>query len=130
MKFDSLIKSIRITTGAARREDRQPSHDGEYITVFYRSADPTELIAEHNGGCFDIDDTSIDPNAFADIEEAELAANEAEAIHDEAHYAAESDSGEIATRCGSEARNIMISLGWIGERQFEGNAIIQNTDTL
>lgn len=48
--YATPIRSTWIATGAARREGRQPSHDGEYVTVYAWRGDPGAWVASDNGG--------------------------------------------------------------------------------
>ena len=96
------IKTIAV--GAARAEGRYPSHDGEYITV-YRVDGDNDVIAENNAGTFSLDDQGDEDQDWNEIREE-----------------ARSKSGwRPMTRCGSEAREEMIELGWAVADQFDGN---------
>jgi hypothetical protein len=58
--YAAPIRSTWIATGAARREGRQPSHDGEYVTVYAWMGAPMAWIASDNGGvCATDDETAM-----------------------------------------------------------------------
>ncbi len=44
------IKRSEIRIGAARDEDRAPSHDGEYLAVYYAAGGGGDYIIEDNAG--------------------------------------------------------------------------------
>lgn len=99
----ATIKSLRIATGKARTEGRSPSHDGEYITV-YASDVTDDIIAEHNGGTFDIEaDDESEPD-LADIQ------TEARATF---------VTGDPLKSCGYDAIQEMIQLGWATAAEFD-----------
>lgn len=98
---EQMVKAAQITTGAARAEGRSPTHDGEFLTVYYRP-DDGQYIVVSNGGVQWTDDTE------ADVDDADLLAAVQGAVRD--------DLGEPADveRMGSEERDMMVSAGWIG----------------
>jgi hypothetical protein len=104
------IKRGEIRIGAARREGRAPSHDGEYLSVYY--AADGDYIIEGNGGVvstiYNISDVladASDPAAEAEIGRWQ---SEAEAIVAE-------DAGEDwdAEHMGCEARALAAEFGWL-----------------
>lgn len=105
------IKRGQISIGAAQAEGRSPSHDGEYLAVYYKQHDGGYII-EGNGGVVathhsinDVLSDATDDAFYAGIRSWQAAA---EAIVAE-------DSGEAwdVERMGSEARDLAAELGWI-----------------
>lgn len=118
-----MIKIARIATGKARAEGRQPSHDGEYITIYYSTDNTSDIIAEHNAGTFCLDDEGLNVDGLSEAEEEALR-EEWDGIRAEAYGIAREDKGEAIKSqygVGSEAKAEMISLGWATERNFDGN---------
>ena len=85
----TTIYSRQITTNPALREGRAPSHDGEYLTLYFAEGD---WFLTGNGGPCDIDGTSDLRATVADGEDVDPdgedawridAANEAQHIIDE-----------------------------------------------
>jgi len=115
-----MLKTARIATGAARAEGRQPSHDGEFITIIYNTSDPSAIIAEHNAGTFCLDEMAYPPEGLDEEQEAAYRA-EWGAAQTEAYEAARKDSGEPLVRCGSDAREEIVELGWATVANFDGD---------
>ena len=91
------VGQIRI--GAAREEGRAPSHDGEYLSVYYR-AGRGEYIVTHNAGVAWTDESDAeDRDGELDVEAQEIVAQ---------------DRGEPATgHIGAEELDLMVSAGWV-----------------
>jgi hypothetical protein len=105
------IRRGEIRIGAAQDEDRAPSHDGEYLAVYYSGADG-DYIIEGNGGVVathhSINDVLSDATDDAFYSGIRRWQAEAEAI-------VASDAGEDwdAERMGLEARAAAAELGWL-----------------
>lgn len=107
------ILTARIATGQTRAEERQPSHDGEYITVYYVPGE-ADVVAENNGGTFSLDDEGgDDPDETTWID-----------IRAEAYALMLRGDGEPLRSCGSEAKSEIIALAWASDADFDGNSII------
>lgn len=111
----SRIMTATIAIGTARREGRAPSHDGEYISIYYRHGDG-EIIAEHNGGSFCLDDWNDEDRP------------EDKQVWAESYAAKSAGIGEPLRRCGSEARAEMIELGWATADEFEGDLYLPSLE--
>ena len=102
------IKRGQISIGAARAEDRAPSHDGEYLAVYYKHGGE-DYIIEGNGGVVGTSWNIEDMVGMAEDEDEALRWQaEAKAI---AHW----DTGEAwdVERMGAESRDIAVAAGWI-----------------
>lgn len=108
-----------IIIGAAKEEGRAPSHDGEYITVFYVPGQE-DYIVESNGGVawtsFNESDVLSDCN---DEDRPDL-----ESQIDEANLIVSKNTGKPVTSMGSSAKDIAVVWGWATPQNFEGNSII------
>ena len=104
------IKRGEIRIGAARREGRAPSHDGEYLSVYY--AADGDYIIEGNGGVvstiYNISDVLADASDPA--AEAEIGRWQAEA---EAIVAEDAGEDWDAEHMGCEARALAAEFGWL-----------------
>ena len=108
-----------IPTGNARAEGREPSHDGEFLSLYWYG---NEWILEDNAGVVGthVHDyiTSVNDNRFVSDEEYDNAIAEAEEIQKEIEEAIANNRGKVATNgfstgpLGGEARSIAQSLGW------------------
>lgn len=101
------IKRGQISIGAARAEGRAPSHDGEYLSVYYKHGG--DYIIEGNCGVVATSWTIEDMIGMADDEDEALRWQaEAEAIVD-------TDSGEDwdRERMGLESRELAEEFGWL-----------------
>ena len=108
-----MIKTARIATGEARAEGRQPSHDGEYISIYYNTDNPNLIVAEDNAGMFCLDDAGLNFDCLPE-DQAAVLLEEWLGIQSEAYEITREDLGEPLRHCGSEAKAEMIRLGWIG----------------
>ena len=104
MKATKNIQASRIDTGAARDEGRAPSHDGEYMTLFYVPGE-SDWILEGNGGVVTTDD---DPRPGGTDDDPQWESMLAEVLDD----IAKGHGGE-ATSCGHEASGLMEQIGWL-----------------
>jgi hypothetical protein len=119
----ATIKTARIETGKARAEGRAPSHDGEYITIYYVPGNTADIIAEHNAGTFCLQDEGLHDIGLPESEEEALR-EEWNAIRDEAHEIVREDKGETIRSAGSEARDEMILLGWATADDFDDDSYV------
>ncbi len=116
-----LIRTGSIAIGDAKREGRVPSHDGEYLTVYYVPGDPeANYIVEDNAG---VAWTSAgEGDALNDCDQDFR--SEVEEQIAEARSILKCDRGVPARSMGSEARGIAIGWGWATEDDFDGGYII------
>ena len=118
------IYSEQVAIGKARREGRQPSHDGEYITIYW--SDDGRWFACNNAGLdhSDMDDGGLEaateqlpPNTWLDEQEYELALTEARETDAEiAKLVAKSGTEDQLTKpslVGYTARDLFVELGWV-----------------
>lgn len=98
------IRSSRIAIGAAREEGRQPSHDGEYLALYYTPGE-TEWVLEDNGGVVATDD---DPRPIGTEDDPQWEDVLAEIAEDIAK-----DRGTLARSSGREAQGLMEEMGWL-----------------
>jgi hypothetical protein len=108
------IRRDEIRIGAAHAENRAPSHDGEYLAVYYSSCPRHggDWIIESNAG---VVATSYNiGDVIADAADAE-ALNEMCRWRHEAEAIVNTGSGEAwdAERMGQEARAAAAELGWL-----------------
>lgn len=108
------IKRGEIRIGAAHAEDRAPSHDGEYLAVYYSSCPRHggDWIIEGNAG---VVATAYNiAEVIAETTDAE-AANEICRWRHEAEAIVNTGSGDDwnAERMGLEARAAAAELGWL-----------------
>lgn len=99
----------RIAWGAARREGREPSHDGEYMMLYWTDDSTEGWIAEDNAGVCCTDDENYVEVCRDATEELQA---EAAAIQTEIDDAVESP-GNIITGAGGHATEILREMGWI-----------------
>jgi len=94
------IYQAQIPTGAARRDGRAPSHDGECVWVFWTLATNTGMrwIVEDNAG---VSYTSED---YDNADEEELA---------EVLECIDEPGNQRLTGSGSEALDLMVLAGWL-----------------
>lgn len=128
-----MIKEFHITIGFARDEDRAPSHDGEYLAVYYREGHPDEYLVEDNAGCpashlhtivDAVGDALSSGQRYTDEQEREMI-QEAEELQEEILEGLRTGSGDIAKHCGTEAIKAMREWGWLTKDQTDGNWILQ-----
>jgi len=104
------IKRGEIRIGAAHAENRAPSHDGEYLSVYYAADGSGDYIIEDNAGVVSTSRTIHQQLNELPVHAAELGRWQAEA---EAIVA--EDAGEYwdAEHMGCEARAAAAELGWL-----------------
>lgn len=107
-----LIYADTITIGRAYEEGRAPSHDGEYLTVYYtRGSD--DYIVTDNGGVawtsYNWDDVRNDIDANADPEDVE----EFERQLDEVERIMREQTGELVESMSPAAAEIASEWGWV-----------------
>lgn len=95
------IYQAQIPTGAARRDGRAPSHDGECVWVSWTTADTLlRWIVEDNGGVSYTSETYTD----VDVDEEELA---------EVMECIGEPGNQPFAGSGSEALDLMVLAGWL-----------------
>ncbi len=128
-----MIKEFHVAIGSAREEGRSPSHDGEYLAVYYREGHPDEWLVEDNAGCpashlytlrDAVGDALTSGHPYTEEQEREMI-TEAEELDAEIRECVRNGSGDIAKHCGTEAMKAMIEWGWISEDQTDGNWLLQ-----
>lgn len=117
-----MIKTSRIAVGKARVEGRQPSHDGEYITIYYLVGDTSgNVIAENNAGTFCWEDMQA-PEGLLEEEREEIEA-ECAAIYAEGEDDIRNQRGDVISLAdfhrSSSVVAEMIELGWATAEEFE-----------
>ena len=115
------IKRGQISIGAAQAEGRAPSHDAEYLAVFYSTGDPNrDYIIEGNAGVV-ATSQNID-EVIADATDAAIrATGNGEVLDEMCRWRTEAEaivntgSGDDwnAERMGLEARAAAAELGWL-----------------
>jgi hypothetical protein len=119
----------RIATGRARAEGRWPSHNGEYVTLFW--IEGGNYIVEDNAGiCASVYGDSyvaaccngIGPPM--DDEEQQTLTLEAVEVQAEIDRLREGD-GALARHCGRAAEAAMIEAGWLEREQIVDLSITQ-----
>ena len=115
------IRRDEIRIGAAHAEDRAPSHDAEYLAVFYSTGDPNrDYIIEGNAGVV-ATSQNID-EVIADATDAAIrATGNGEVLDEMCRWRTEAEaivntgSGDDwnAERMGLEARAAAAELGWL-----------------
>jgi predicted transcriptional regulator len=126
-----MFKAI-IADGAARKEGRDPNHDGEYLTLYWNPAkqefNRPQWILQHNAGvcatCYqDYEETCAENNfGLTEYTEAEMDAAIAEAkqIQYEIYEIIRgSGSGDPIDpeRMGNEAQDLAVQWGWFSPLQ-------------
>ena len=103
------IKRGEIRIGAARDENRAPSHDGEYLSVYYAADGSGDYIIEDNAGVVSTSRTIHQQLNELPVHAAELGCWQAAAEDFVA-----SDAGEDwdAEHMGCEARVLAAEFGW------------------
>lgn len=110
------VRAFHLPMGAALEEGRAPSHDAEFLTIYYRASDPSEWICESNAG--------VTATHFHTHQDAE-GNHEAEALDTRITEAlAGPGVADPAKSCGSEAQGLMIEWGWLKPSQFDGGHIL------
>jgi hypothetical protein len=107
------VYQARIVAGAARREGRAPSHDAEYMTLYWTADDG--WILDDNAGVVASDYEPYDV-ACRDADAAESIIAEAEEIQAEIDEAV-TGARQLITGAGGEAREMMLQIGWLKEAQ-------------
>lgn len=104
------IKRGQISIGAARAEDRAPSHDGEYLSVYYKHGG--DWIIESNAG---VVLTACNVSAMLDAARDDAAYDEISRWQAEADAIVDTDSGEAwdVERMGLESRELAEEFGWL-----------------
>lgn len=108
------IKRGQISIGAARAEDRAPSHDGEYLAVYYKHGGG-DWIIESNAGVV-LTACNISAMLAAAADDADDAAyDEISRWQSEAEAIVDTDSGEDwdRERMGLESRELAEEFGWL-----------------
>lgn len=108
-----------IIIGAAKEEGRAPSHDGEYLTVFYVPGEE-DYIVESNGGVAWTSFNESDVLSDCDDEDRP----ELQSQIDVANLIISKNTGMPATSMGSYAKDIAVEWGWATLQNFDSNNII------
>ncbi|MCL6479881.1 MAG: hypothetical protein K6T65_16035 [Peptococcaceae bacterium] len=108
-----------IVIGAARKEGRAPSHDGEYLTVFYVPGED-DYIVEDNGGLAWTSYGETDVVSDAPDEEQEYM----QSLVDDARRIVSQNTGSPARSMGFAAIDIAIQWGWATKDDFDSNHIV------
>ena len=96
----------QISTGAARAEQREPSHDGEYISIYYVGGDGRYIAADNSGVAWT---SETETDFVGEAEDASLAAE----LVEEARDLVAAGEGDTATYpLGSEAAELAAAWGW------------------
>ena len=103
------IKRGEIRIGAARDENRAPSHDGEYLSVYYAADGSGDYIIEDNAGVVSTSRTIHQQLNELPVHAAELGRWQAEA---EAIVAEDAGEDWDAEHMGCEARALAAEFGW------------------
>lgn len=111
---------FHVATGAARREGREPSHDGEQLTILH---DGDEYIADSNGGVAFTsrnEEEALDDYRYprdSDEEYFERMTSDQEVLAEIRAGVAAGAGVPIEEYNGGEAVDIMRSWGWIEEEK-------------
>ena len=105
------IKRGQISIGAARAEDRAPSHDGEYLSVYYKHGGGDWIIESNAGVVL----TACNVSAMLDAARDDAAYDEISRWQAEADAIVDTDSGEDwdRERMGLESRELAEEFGWL-----------------
>ena len=121
MKVLKAIRSTQVSTGWARRQGMQPSHDGEYVVVYYVPGSD-EYLATDNGGVawtYNNEDCLYGEPGTYDADDY----CEADEVLDEIHEDVRAGRGEVVPANwegpGGEACDLMVSMGWIARDEEE-----------
>ncbi|RJQ07547.1 MAG: hypothetical protein C4551_06480 [Bacillota bacterium] len=117
------IMTGSIAIGDAKREGRQPSHDGEYLSVYYVPGG-RDYIVESNAGVAWTSEGEDDALGECAMNEGEAVVRELEEQIAEARAITTVAHGELARTMGAEARSAAIAWGWATEEDFDGDHII------
>lgn len=101
------VHQKRITIGAARREGRAPSHDGEFVTLAWD--DHGHWLIEDNAGVVADSETGV---TYLDACGAEATAEDAEIQQEIDGYLATCPPGGAAAGLGGQAQGLARSWGW------------------
>lgn len=105
------IYRAQIATEAARREGRQPSHDGEYLVLYWAEGRDEWLLQGNAGVVASFAENLVETVAWRAESDDEIA--EAEEIQAEIDALVAAPGEELATGpMGHEARNLARRLGW------------------
>jgi hypothetical protein len=104
------IKRGQIRIGKAQAEDRAPSHDGEYLSVYYKHGG--DWIIESNAG---VVATAYNISDVLDAARDDAAYDEISRWQAEADAIVGTDSGEDCDRerMGLESRELAEEFGWL-----------------
>ena len=125
---------VTIPDGAARKEGRDPSHDGEYLTLFWNPAKQEygrpQWILQHNAGvcatCYQDYEEVSGENNFGLVEyteeEMDAAIAEAKQIQYEIYEIIRGIGEPIdPERMGSEAQDLAAEWGWFADLDDDPN---------
>ena len=108
------IKSAMIMIGEAREEGRQPSYDGEYLSLYWLSGTAEWLLVDNGGVTASSSHDYVDACvANSDMDDEELAeAKSIQAEIDACINDPEQDGYQDATGMSSGAGEIALAWGW------------------
>lgn len=114
------IFSSRIIIGDARSEGRQPSHDGEYMSLY--ADDQGNWVVGDNGGFFYCNDYSYCDAVLHNFSPTDEQIEEAEEFDDEAYAFANAPGDNLIDemvvregQVGHAVLGFMIERGWLIE---------------
>ncbi len=112
-----MIKIATVSaTGRVRIDDRQPVHQSEYITIYYRQG-VAGIIAEQNGRVLDLNSSSHSGTQWDEVR-ADI------------NGIVSKDLGFYCDYAGPEAINLMIKQEWISpDSVVYGRLVNQETRT-
>lgn len=98
---ETVLRVGQIRIGAAREEGRAPTHDGEYLTVYYRPGHDGYVVTHNAGVAWTDESDAEDRDGELDAEAQEIVAQ---------------DLGKPATgewHIGAEEFDFLVSAGWV-----------------
>jgi len=98
------VKTTRIAHGDSRSEGREPSHDGEYLTLYYVPGNDQWLL-EDNARVTATDDAPRPDGCDDDDQWEDVLVEVAEDMR--------RDRGDLAVSCGGASSTLMENMGWI-----------------
>jgi hypothetical protein len=116
--MSQLIRLATLAAGNARREDRQPLNDGEFLTIYYTPEDRATIVVEHPIGTFALASEAV-PVAFEGLEPWDDIRAEARAISSRAE-------SPICRHTSDPVIAEMTNLGWLETSSAANGMLVQN----